>query len=197
MPISFPISLPTSPAPSGISFRPRSVVGVDASPFTLQAQSYAWRGQLLSATVRLPRMARASAEAWIAALMSLNGREGSFLLGDSANTAPRGTASGSWTAAATAANASDLNIATGTGGFLPGDWIQLGSSATARLYKVLSNDTSSLSIWPRLRTACVGGEVITYTSPKGRFMLAQEYEWDIDEAKLYGLSFDVVEDLRS
>jgi hypothetical protein len=206
MPISFPISLPAAPAPSGISFRPRSVVGMDASPFTLQAQSFAWRGQIITASVRLPRMARASAEAWIAALMSLNGREGSFLLGDSASKVPRGVATGTPLVMGGGQTGTDL-VTDGwtpsvTGILKAGDWVQLGTGSSSRLYKNLADANSNgsgqatLTLWPALRSSPADNAALTVSAPKGRFMLAGEYEWDIDDARIYGLSFDAVEDLR-
>jgi hypothetical protein len=179
---------------------------MDASPFTLQPQSYAWRGQTLSTTVRLPRMKRAEAEAWVAALLSLNGREGSFLLGDSANTLPRGIGTGTPLVKGASQTGTDLVTdgwtTTQTGILKAGDWIQLGSGSTARLHKNLTDVNSNgsgeatLILWPALRSSPADNATITVSSPKGRFMLAQDYEWDIDEAKLYGISFEAVEDLR-
>lgn len=207
MPISYPISLPASPTARSITIRQRSVVAVDASSFTLQAQSYAWSGQMWMADVQLPPMTRANAEAWAAALASLNGREGSFLLGDTANTSPRGTATG--TPLVNGAGQTGYDLATDgwtpniTGILRAGDWLQLGSGSTARLYKVMqdanSNGTgqATLTLWPRLRSSPADNAAITVSSPKGRFMLAMDgAEWSIDEAKIYGLSFTAMEDLR-
>lgn len=206
MAITFPITLPSSPTLSDITISPRSVVGVGASPFTLQAQSYAWAGQIWQASCRLPPMARANAEAWVAALVSLNGREGSFLLGDTANTTPRGTATGTPLVKGGSQTGRTL-ITDGwtngvTGIVKAGDWFQLGSGSTARLYKVVADANSNgsgeatLEIWPALRSSPADNAALTISSPKGRFMLAGPIDYSIDAAKIYGLSFEAVEDLR-
>lgn len=206
MPISYPISLPTSPTARSITIRKRSVVGLDASPFTLQAQSYTWSGQLWLADVQLPPMVRASAEPWVAALASLNGREGSFLLGDTANLTPRGVGTGTPLVNGASQTGYDLVTAgwtiSQTGILKAGDWLQLGTGSTARLYKVIVDANSdglgnaTLTLWPKLRSSPADNAALTVSSPKGRFMLAQEVEWDIDEMKVYGLNFQAVEDLR-
>lgn len=206
MPVSYPITLPSSPTLRGITIRKRSVVGMDSSPFTLQQQSYAWRGQLWLASCRLPPMARASAEAWVAALVSLNGQEGSFLLGDTANTSPRGAGTGTPLVKGGGQTGYDLvtdGWTAGVTGILKaGDWLQLGSGSTAHLYKVMSDANSNgsgeatLTLWPALRSSPADNAALVVSSPKGRFMLAQDVEWDIDEMKVYGLSFEAMEDLR-
>jgi hypothetical protein len=206
MPISFPISLPGSPSARSITIRKLSVVGMDASPFTLQPQTYTWPGQMWFADVQLPPMKRPEAEAWIAALVSLNGKEGSFLLGDTANLLPRGIGTGTPLVKGGSQTGTDL-ITDGwtagqTGILKAGDWVQLGTGSTARLHKNLVDVNSNgsgeatLTLWPKLRSSPADNAALTVSSPKGRFMLAQEIEWSIDEAKSYGLSFQAVEDLR-
>lgn len=206
MAITYPITLPTSPTARSITIRPRSVVGIDASPFTLQAQSYTWAGQLWQAEVQLPPMLRASAEAWVSDLVSLNGMEGSFLLGDTANLTPRGVGTG--TPLVNGAGQTGYDLVTDgwtisqTGIMKKGDWLQLGSGSTARLYKVMADANSNgtgqatLTLWPKLRSSPADNAVITVNSPMGRFMLAQAAEWSIDDMKVYGLGFSAVEDLR-
>ncbi len=357
MAISYPIALPASPTSRAITWRKRSAVASAVSPFTYQAQSYAWAGQAWAADVVLPPMTRANAETWIAALSSLNGAEGSFLLGDRANLLPRGvglsaavistspainnggfeTAGGggadvfaNWTefiggtctltrdttiffsggaslkavmdnagsvvavqqfgvlsagkryrmtfyAKATGTGSVRVSTAGGatvyystgtltsswvsqtvdftavdgtieldaignlatiwidacliqpldtygglvngasqtgydlvtdgwqasqTGIMLAGDWLQLGTGNTSRLYKVMADANSdasgnaTLTLWPKLRSSPADNDAITVSSPKGRFMLAQDIDWSIDEAHIYGLNFSAVEDMR-
>lgn len=158
------------------------------------------------ADIQLPPMGRDAAEAWVAALVSLNGLEGSFLLGDTANTIPRGTATGTPLVKGGSQTGYDL-VTDGwtagvTGIMKAGDWLQLGSGSSSRLYKVMADANSNgsgeatLTLWPKLRSSPADNAAITISSPKGRFMLAQDIEWSIDEAKVYGLSFLAVEDLR-
>ena len=206
MPISYPLTLPTTPTARSITISKRSVVGVAASPFTLQAQTYAWSGQAWIASVQLPPMLRAEAEAWLAKLISLNGAEGSFLLGDTANKTARGTATGTPLVKGASQVGYDL-ITDGwtnsvTGILKAGDWLQLGAGSTARLYKVMADANSNgsgeatLTLWPKLRSSPADNAALVISSPMGRFMLASDIDWSIDEAKVYGLTFQGVEDLR-
>lgn len=206
MATSFPITLPTSPTSRSIVIHKRSAVGMAASPFTYQAQTYVWSGQVWLADIMLPPMPRAQAEPWVAALSSLNGREGSFLLGDTANKTARGVATGTPLVKGASQTGSDLvtdGWTNGVTGILKaGDWVQLGSGSTARLYKVLVDANSNgsgeatLTLWPKLRSSPADNAALTISSPMGRFMLAEDIDWSIDTAKTYGLSFQAVEDLR-
>lgn len=206
MAVTFPLSLPSSPTSRIITVRKRSAVGMASSPFTYQSQAYVWSGQMWMADITLPPMTRAQAEPWVAALSSLNGREGSFLLGDTANLLPRGTATG--TPLVKGAGQAGKTLLTDgwtagvTGILKAGDWIQLGTGSTARLYKNLTDVNSNgsgeatLDLWPNLRSSPGDNAALTISSPMGRFMLAEDIEWSIDEMKIYGLSFQAVEDLR-
>jgi len=94
MSITYPISLPTSPGFKRFVMRARSTAAISVSPFTLQQQVYQHQGEIWEAECTLPPMVRADAEAWIASLLSLRGRWGTFVLGDPAGKTPRGTALG-------------------------------------------------------------------------------------------------------
>lgn len=157
--------------------------------------------------VTLPPMKRADAEAWVAALVSLNGREGNFLFGDPANTSPRGVGTGTPLVNGGSQTGYDLITDGWTAGqtaiMAAGDWIQLGSGSTSRLYKVISDVNSdgggnaTLTLWPKLRNSPSNNDAITVSSPRGRFMLADNLtDWSIDVASIYGISFRAVEDLR-
>jgi hypothetical protein len=208
MPVTYPLSLTGLRNPRSVVIRKRSAVGVNASPFTFQPQVYAWSGQMWEADITLAPMQRALAEAWVAALVSLNGREGNFLIGpDYANTSPRGIGTGTPLVMGASQTGYDL-ITDGwtagqTGIMKAGDWFSLGTTSAARLYKVMVDANSNgsgvatLTIWPKLRSSPADNAALTVTSPKGRFMLASnETEWSIDTAAFYGLSFRAVEDLR-
>ena len=174
----------------------------------MQPQVYAWTGQLWAADITLPPMERADAEAWIAKLVSLNGREGNMLIGpDYANLTPRGIGTGTPLVKGAGQTGYDLITdgwtASKTGIMKAGDWFQLGTTSASRLYKVMADadsdgsGDSTLTIWPRLRTSPADNAALTVSSPVGRFMLASnDSEWSIDTASFYGLSFQAVEDLR-
>lgn len=209
MAVSFPLSLSGLKKPRSVVIRKRSVVGVSPSTFTLQPQVFAWAGQLWEADITLPPMPDPDdAEAWIAKLVSLNGREGNFLIGpDYANLSPRGIGTGTPLVKGGSQTGYDLDTdgwtATQTGIMKAGDWFSLGSGSATRLYKVMVDADSdgsgdaTLTIWPKLRSSPADNDALTVTSPLGRFMLAtNDTEWSIDQAAVYGLSFRAVEDLR-
>lgn len=203
MSITYPITLPSGGI-RAVEFRPYSVVGVSMSPFTLQQQVQAHQGQLWAANVRLKTMARADAEAWIAALLSLNGRYGTFLLGDPSATSPRGIATGTPKIDGASQTGQELSTkgwtGTQTGILVAGDWIQLGSSTTQRIYRVMktvnsdSGGKATLDIWPRLRESPANDAAITLTSTKGVFRLAENVmAWSVDAIALYGIEFGAAE----
>lgn len=99
---------------------------------------------------------------------------------------------------------SSLNVKGGprsvTGYFLAGDYIQIGSAATAKLYKILQDvDTDSfgdmtLDLWPSIRPYTADNATIIFTNTVGRFRLSgNQQSFSINEASIYGISFDAVE----
>lgn len=202
MATSFPVSLPST-ATRRIRIRQASVVAVGQSPFTLEQQVQRRQGQVWALEVDYPPMTRATAEALHAALCSLNGREGTFLFGDSANKTARGTATGTPLVKGASQTGEDL-ITDGwtagvTGILKAGDWIQLGTGSTSRLYKVLADANSNgsgdatLTLWPRIFTAWADNAAITVSFPKGVFRLTSDgHGWDIDEMRINGCGFSAV-----
>jgi hypothetical protein len=205
MAITYPITLPTG-GQRAVQFSPRSAVGVSASPYTFQQQAQAWPGQLWMARVTLAPMKRAAAEQWIAALLGLNGRYGTFHLGDPAATSPRGTPGASTPLVKGAAQTGQSLLTDGwtsnaTGVLLRGDWIQLGSGSTRRIYKVLVDANANaggevtLDIWPRLRESPADNEAVVLTNTAGTFRLTSDesMSWDVDASLFYGLEFQAGE----
>jgi len=207
MSISYPLSLPTVNVMASIRLNAHAVVAVSASPFTGQQQVQEHSGQWWQAEVSLPSMKRAAAEEWISFLLKLNGRKGTFLLGDPSGGTPRGIATG--TPLLNGAHAAGVNslVTDGwtisqTGILKAGDYIQLGSGSTARLHKNLSDVNSdgsgnaTLDIWPSTRIAYAGSDAITKSSCVGLFRLGtNDMTWDIGEAQVYGIGFTAVEAL--
>jgi hypothetical protein len=84
-----------------------------------------------------------------------------------------------------------------TGTLLAGDYIQIGSGATATLHKVLQdrNGTGTIEIWPALRSVA-SSAAVTLTNTVGRFRLSgTQQSFNINDASIYGISFDCVEAL--
>ncbi len=194
MAITYPLNTPTNIGIANITLSAENAVAISQSPFTFQQQVVAHPGQRWAASISLPPMKRQDAEAWVAFLLSLYGQVGTFLLSDPNCPAPRGTAT-SATLTGTAGSTSPTITMTGT--LLAGDYISLGSGATARLHKVVQDrsGTGVVEIWPALRSAYTDAAV-DLTEAKGRFRLKDNItQWSINEISSYGITFDCVEAL--
>lgn len=200
MAISYPIDLPSSPAPVSIRIYPRAVVAVAVSPFSGTQQVYQHQGQVWQADISLPPMRLADAAPWIASLLQLNGRYGTFRLGNAAMRTPRGVATGTPLVKGAAQTGQSL-ITDGwtagvTGILKAGDYIQLED----RLYMVMvdadsdGSGNATLDIWPRLRAAPADNAAITTRNCTGLFRLVNnEMPWDHKPGGIVELSFSAVE----
>lgn len=192
MAISYPLDTPTTIGFESIELRAVNATITSQSPFSYKQQVISHTGQRWEASVSIPSVLRDLAEPWAAFLTALKGQTGTFLLGDPLSATPRGTVS-SCTLTGTAG---DESVAvTMTGSLLAGDYIQLGSGTTARLHKVLVDQTGSgtLEIWPALRSTYTSATVTT-TDAKGVFRLNQNMSsWQISNANSYGIAFEAVE----
>lgn len=206
MAISYPLTFPTITGVRRIALRGRSAVARTESAFTFGQQIQAHAGQRWEAEVSLPPMKRASAEEWIAFLLSLNGMEGTFLMGDPNGAAPRGVATG--TPVVKGASQTGASLVTDgwtisqTGILKVGDYIQLGSGSSTRLYKVLADANSdgsgnaTFDIWPDLRSSPGDNDALTVSSARGLWRLAaNEMPWEADWMAFYGITFPCVEAL--
>lgn len=207
MAISYPLSTPTNIGIANIIFSAENATAISQSPFTFAQQVVKHQGERWRASVSLPPMKRVDAENWVAFLLSLRGQYGTFLLGDPNCTAPRGSAA---TAAGTplvmGANQTGQDLIIDglplsvTGYLLAGDYIQLGSSGTSSLHKVLTQvDTNgsgqaTLTLWPSITTAPADNAVVTVSNTKGLFRLSSNVaSWEINNISSYGITFDCVE----
>ena len=208
MAITYPLALPTIKGIRAIRLVAKNSVGVNTSPFTFSQQVYKHQGQIWQAEASLPPMTRAEAEEWFSFLVKLNGQYGTFLLGDP-HAAPRGSASstpGTPVVNGASQVGSTLAIdglpASATGYLKAGDYIQLGSGATARLHKVLNDaDTNgsgeaTLDIWPDLRSSPDDDSAVVVSDAVGNFRLStNEIGVDINEIELFGITFAAIEAL--
>ena len=194
MSITYPLALPTSIGIAEITLSANNAVAISQSPFTFQQQIIQHPGQRWTASVTIPPVRRDLAEPWVAFLLAMNGPVGTFLLGDPNAKAPRGTAT---SATITGAARSSSPTITMTGTLLAGDYIQIGSGVTATLHKVLQdkNGTGTVEIWPALRSTA-SSATVTLTNTVGRFRLSgTQQSFNINDASIYGISFDAVEAL--
>jgi len=193
MAISYPLSPPSPFNLSRLSLTGVSAVSRNTSPFTMQTQQYNWTGQAWLGSVDCPPMVRADAEAVIAFLLAA--QRGTFYFQDYANPTNRGGVTGTLTVTTATANATTLTFGGATGSFALGDWLQISTS----LYKVVQvNSSSSVEVFPVLRSSYAASTPITYANAKGVFRLASgSTEWSIDLASIYGVNFSIIEDVAS
>lgn len=200
MTISYPLSLPATKDLAAITLRLRSVVAVGTSPFTGKQQVQAHQGQWWEAECSLPPMERADAEEWLAFLLALNGREGTFLMGDPKGGTPRGTALGS--PQVNGAGQSGNELATDgwtvsqSRALAKGDYFSLGSGASTRLYKMVEDEASdgagaaALTFQPKLRSSPENNAALTVTNAKGLWRLStNEVSWSVTDLIAYGIVF--------
>ena len=192
MAITYPLNTPTTIGIEQIEIRAVNAVATSQSPFTYKQQVVSFGGQRWEASVSIPSTLRDKAAEWATMLVALKGQVGTFLLGDPDYVSPRGTVS---SCVVSGGAGSETVSVVMTGSLLAGDYIQLGSGSSARLHKVLVNQSGSgnLEIWPALRSTYTD-ETAIFNSPKGLFRLTSNTSsWSINNSSAYGISFDAVE----
>lgn len=201
---TYPISFLSHTGVRSVELRAVNAVIYEMSPFTFAGQAQASSGQMWQADVTLPPMKREDAEKWIAWLVSLRGQFGTFNMGDPSAATPRGVATGTPRVNGASQTGEDLNIdgctVNVTGWLKAGDYIQLGSGATATLHKVLADvntnasGETTLSLWPHIRSAPADNATVVVSDTVGRFRLASnESSWSVNEASIYGITFSARE----
>ncbi len=206
MSYSYPLTMPTSPKPSRITWKPLDVVAASESPTSLKQQLYQHPGNLWRVEVALPPMKRAEAAEWIAFGRKLRGRWGTFLFTDPLFASPRGTPQGSpLTDGVQTIRSFTLDTKGWTpsqaGLLLPGDMISMGAAGIRWLYMILTKVDSgpgglaTIDVWPNLRAAHPTDWVVETAAPKGTFRMASNEAtgWDETEGKMYGFGFSAVE----
>jgi hypothetical protein len=206
---TYPLTLPTHTGVSQVEITASNVVAISESPFTLSQQVVRHAGERWSAIITIPPVKRVDAEYWNSFFLRLRGKFGTFLLGDPSSATPRGSASatpGTPLVNGGSQTGNELNIdglpTSVTGYLLAGDYIQLGSGSTARLYKVLQDVNSNasgeatLNLWPNLRTSPTNNSAVVVSNARGVFRLsANDATWSVNNAGLYSISFAAMEAL--
>jgi hypothetical protein len=194
MAITYPLSLPTTIGIGSIELRAVNAVKNSQSLFTYKQQVIAHTGQRWEASVSLPTVRRDLAAPWKGFLVSLKGPVGTFLLGDPDYPTPLGDVS-SCVLTGSAGDETVTVVMTGT--LKSGDYIQLGSGATAKLHQVNADQTGdgNLEIWPALRTDYSSSTVV-FNAAKGVFRLKENVSsWSINNTSSYGIAFEAVEEI--
>lgn len=198
--MSFPLTMPVTKGFQGIELTMFDVSAISESPLTLSQQVQVFPGQRWSANVTLPPMKRPDAEPWLAFLAALQGRVGTFLLGDPLGKNPQGIATGA--PLVNGANQSGNTLITDgwthsiTGIMKAGDYIQLINGSNNRLHKLLADSDSdssgnaTLTIWPSHRESPADNLAIIVTNTVGQFRLAaSQRTWSSTPGGIYSITF--------
>ncbi len=202
---SYPLTLPTVTGFTTQNFGLQRVISVTSSPFTKQEQVYEHDGQQWKATFSLPPMLKANAAVWLAFLLSLRGRRGTFKIGDQDRKTIQGTATG--TARVNGASqvgnkvALDGFTASRSNVFKAGDYIQINSYLYMVMEDVSANGSgeADVKIEPSLRQGIetiADDTVVIYTNTTTLMRLdSNDTNWDTDRVSKYGISFSCSEAL--
>jgi len=209
MTITYPLSVPTTNGSNDI--QSMEIQNVNAvvnmvSPFSGAQQIQAWSRNQLIVKCKLIPMLKADAMNWFGFFRSLRSSNGSFYLGDPHNTTPQGTASSSPGTPLIAGADQTGNTLTidgapnsQTGWLLRGDWIQIGSGSSSRLYTITADvDTdgsgnATLDIQPAIRTAPADNDPVTVSSTVGVFRLVAEPIVEVSAEHFYSIEFQAME----
>ena len=204
MAIVYPLDWPSNVLPSNVQFKPVASVALSESPFTYAQQTYSWPGQRWAADLDIGPLSREQGSEFRAFLLALNGREGTFYFGDPTATAPRGTAPGSPVVDGADQTGTTLNTsgwtASRTGVLLAGDYIQLGTGSSAKLYQVLQDVDSdidgeaSIDLWPKVRVSPTNGSALVLNDTKGVFRLTENVmPWSLEAPDTHSFMLGIVE----
>jgi len=202
---SYPLTLPTVTGIKTQNFGLTRTISISQSPFTNQEQVYQHQGEQWKATFTLPPMKKDSASIWLAFLMSLRGRRGTFKMGDQDRKTIQGTATETILVNGAAQTGNAINLdgftASRANVFLAGDYIQINSY----LYMVSANVTADGSgeatvyVEPSLRTgieAINDNTTVVYSNTTTVMRLDTNFtNWDTNQVSIYGISFSCSEAL--
>ena len=204
MSINYPLSMPVSPTYRQIELIMTNKVGEVPSEFTFQDQVQLWSGERWGLKASIAPGTRAQMEAWLTFLAALRGKYGTFLAGDPGGPVPRGVATGTplvngggQTGTSLVTDGWTINV---TAILKAGDYLQLGSGTSQRLYKNLSDVNSNgtgqatFDIWPRLRESPADNAPITLVNAMGLFRLSSNVRaWSYDASRIYTIGFEAIE----
>ena len=196
---SYPLTLPTATGIQTQRFALTRIVGVSQSPFTRQEQVIQHQGEYWSATVQLPPMLKNNASQWLAFLLQLRGRRGTFKLGDQDRKTIQGVATGTIRVNGASQTGNQVALdgfALSTNNvFKAGDYIQINSYLYMVTEDVNSNGSgeADVKIEPSLRSGLetiADDDTVLYTNTTTLMRLdSNEVAWDTDQVSKYGISF--------
>lgn len=183
MTITYPLTFPTSFGFSTFSIGLDHAIGVSSSEFTFEDQVQEHQGTAWEVSGSLELLNRDQAEEYNGFIAALTGRKGTFLLTPAGCGTPRGIATG--TPLVKGASQTGQSLITDgwttsqTGILKAGDYFQLGSGSTAKLYRVLydvnSNGSGEATIQfaPKILVAPADNAPLVITNPVGVFRMKE------------------------
>lgn len=204
--VSYPIDFPNDISVNQLSLTPLNAISRSASKFTYVEKVYNFQGQAWRVSGSLPLMARATAEEYMSFVFKLKGRFGTFNFPlPSSISESRGSWGGTVLVDGGSQTGDTLNIKgltpSTTNIIRKGDYFNLGSGSSLRLYKVLDDVSSdgsgnaTLTIWPNLRSSPNDNDPLVNENVEVLLRLEDNVTTDIDVNKHYLISFSAMEAL--
>ena len=207
---AFPLPSPTTYGVGTLSWSAVSNDAYGRAPFTLDLIKQIFDGRMWAGTLTIVPLKDADGRAlsaWLTALRRAGTNAGTFLLGDPAASEPLGSAKdtpGTPIVSGADQTGEALNVSglpnNATGYLLAGDYVQLGTGATSRLYKTLDDvdadgsGLATMNLWPPVRSAPANGATITVSDPVGLFVSPSAVStWQNRPGFYTGITIDVAE----
>jgi len=200
MAITYPLTMPSSPAPRVVRWGPQSSVASTVSPFTYQTNVYDWGGKVRFLSLEFPPMSLADAKAWQAWILSLNGDRGTFYFSDTIGGSGRGTVAGSPLVNGINERGDRIDTDGWSGGdnVKAGDWISIKD----RLYTILEDASESsgameLRIWPDADASVSDNLPISYgAAARGVFRMTNFPSFRFDVSRIQqSFAIEAVEEI--
>ena len=194
MSVELPFTLVTS-----VTRTLQTATAVTSSPFTGTQQVQDWGGEWWTYEIEFTVRQGADGRRLSAFFAALGGSRGTFIFRDPFVGYPTGPASVLVNSAGQTGNALTVD-GLGTQALLAGDFIQLGTLGTTRLYQVTADATpvaggATLQIVPKLRTPSVNNAAVNIRTPGCLLRLTSPVPASIGLADLYRFSISAREAL--
>lgn len=195
------LELPTTACANGLVMSLAFVVGNSPNIYTKEESFYKWPGEQWRLDYRMPPLTNPDvADEFIAFMLKLQGIYGRFLAGDPSRPTHRGIGGGSPKVDGAYQTGNTLNVKDAPLSTLKwlkrGDYFQLGSGASARLYKLVEDANTDgsgdvqLEFAPAIAIAPADNAVLEIANPRGLFrMTSNEPSWTSEPGEITRLGF--------
>lgn len=196
--INYPISIPSAATTreSSITLLAATVVGVNQSPYSYDAQVYDYNAEAWGLKVSINPLTRSEAQPWVAFLAALRGRRGTFIFGPMIMSQPLGSGLGIPVVSAAGQIGRELS----SSGWLPyedvlnaGDMFEIDQRLYMCLRNVISDENGNavIDVFPRLK-AHAQGVPLVLQNPVGTFRLTSNLVpvLDVSENGLFNINFE-------